>query len=88
MNNNEEEFDAEKFWESYWEEERQDREFFARKIEEQEKEEQTNIVEFPIVLKFQLDIKALEERISSISVALDDVMYELKELRRRLSKKQ
>lgn len=87
MNNNEEEFDSAKFWE-FFEEQRQDREFFAQKIEEQQKEEETNIVEFPINLKFQLDIKSIEERISAISVALDDVTYELKELRRRLSKKQ
>jgi len=84
MNN---EFDAEAFWEAF-EEDRQDREFFAQKIEEQQKEEETNIVEFPINFKFQLDIRSIEERISAISVALDDVTYELKELRRRLSKKQ
>jgi hypothetical protein len=82
MNN---EFDPDAFWEAF-EEDRQDREFFASKIREQEKE--TNIVEFPLTVKFQLDIKAIEDRISSISVVLDDVMYELKELRRRISKKQ
>lgn len=65
-------------------EDREDRDFFAQKLKEQE--EKNNIVEFPLTIKFQLDIRAIEDRILSISTALDDVIYELKELRRRLNK--
>lgn len=83
MNN---EFDAEAFWEAY-EEQKQDREFFEQKIKEQE-EEKSNIVSFPLNLKFEFDIKAIENQIASISVAIDDVMYELKQLRRRMGEKQ
>jgi len=86
MNDNEEEFDAVEFW-KFFEEQRQDREFFAQKIKEQQ-EEKTNIVQFPINIKFQLDIQAIEEKVAAISIALDNVMYELRELKRRLSKKQ
>lgn len=86
MNDNEEEFDAVEFW-KFFEEQRQDREFFAQKIKEQQ-EEKTNIVQFPINIKFELDIQAIEEKVAAISIALDDVMYELRELKRRLSKKQ
>jgi len=86
MSDNEEEFDAVEFW-KFFEEQRQDREFFAQKIKEQQ-EEKTNIVQFPINIKFELDIQAIEEKVAAISIALDDVMYELRELKRRLSKKQ
>lgn len=80
------EFDAEAFWEAY-EEQKQDREFFEQKIKEQE-EEKSNIVSFPLNFKFEFDIKAIENQIASISVAIDDVMYELKQLRRRIGEKQ
>lgn len=80
------EFDAEAFWEAY-EEQKQDREFFEQKIKEQE-EEESNIVSFPLNLRFEFDIKAIENQIASISVAIDDVMYELKQLRRRMGQKQ
>ena len=80
------EFDAEAFWEAY-EEQKQDREFFEQKIKEQE-EEKSNIVSFPLNLRFEFDIKAIENQIASISVAIDDVMYELKQLRRRMGEKQ
>jgi hypothetical protein len=80
------EFDAEAFWEAY-EEQKQDREFFEQKIKEQE-EEKSNIVSFPLNLRFEFDIKAIENQIASISVAIDDVMYELKQLRRRMGQKQ
>lgn len=80
-----EEFNPDAFWEAY-EELKQDREFFKSKIKEQE-ESESKIVVFPLTVKFQLDIKALEDRVLSISVALDDVMYELKQLRRRLNPK-
>jgi len=86
MSDNEDEFDAVEFW-KFFEEQRQDREFFAQKIKEQQ-EEKTNIVQFPINIKFELDIQAIEEKVAAISIALDDVMYELRELKRRLSKKQ
>jgi hypothetical protein len=80
------EFDAEAFWEAF-EEQKQDREFFEQKIKEQE-EEKSNIVSFPLNLRFEFDIKAIENQIASISVAIDDVMYELKQLRRRMGQKQ
>lgn len=79
-----EEFDPEAFWEAY-EEQKQDKEFFEAKIKESQ-EVKDNIIEFPITLRFELDIKALEERVSDISIALDDLSFELSQLRRRLKK--
>lgn len=81
-----EEFNAEAFWEAF-EEQKQDKEFFEQKIKEEE-EEESNIVSFPLNIRFEFDIKAIEKQIAAISVAIDDVMYELKDLRRRLSNKQ
>lgn len=77
------EFDSKAFWEAHWQEERQDRELF-QKIKKQRNEQKSNIVQFPLALKFQLDIDAIEDRLMSISVLLDDVMFEMKELKRRL----
>jgi hypothetical protein len=79
------EFDAEAFWEAF-EEQKQDKIFFEQKIEEQE--EESNVVSFPLNIRFEFDIKAIENQIASISVAIDDVMYELKQLRRRMGEKQ
>ena len=75
------EFDPKAFWEAHWQEERRDRDF----LNEKTKEQKSNIVQFPLALKFQLDIDAIEDRLTSISVLLDDVMFEMKELKRRLA---
>lgn len=74
------EFDPKAFWEQHWEQERRDRDLLSEKT----KEQKSNIVQFPLALKFQLDIDAIEDRLMSISVLLDDVMFEMKELKRRL----
>lgn len=81
------EFDPEAFWEAY-EEQQQDKDFFESKLREQEHEKKPNIVEFPLVLRFEMDIEAIESRLHAISHAVYDLMAEVSSLKKRFVKKQ